>query len=147
MSVETHLLYAIHGPIVAALLVSPLFQHHKINTNEKSNDYFVSMVVEEFLKHKKIYIYWLSLGEPILLTKYHKSAGYQVERYTPCRVQHVHEGSESHPDPGAPAWNTVCHFSLEARKPTGRGGLRVHHAPTHSLPGRHGDDSMLLSFY
>lgn len=84
------------------------------------------------------FIYFLlSPGEPLLFTKYYKSVGDQVERHTPGRVQHVHEGSESHPDPGAPAGNTVCHYSLEAREPLSWGGLRVHHAHTNALPGRY----------
>lgn len=65
----------------------------------------------------------LSAGESFLFTKYYKSFGDQAERYTPGRVQHVHESSESHPDSGASAGNTVCNFSLEAREPAGWGGL------------------------
>ena len=74
-------------------------------------------------------------GEPLLLTKYHKSVGDKIERHPPGGVQHVHESGASHPDPGAPAGNTVCHFPLEAREQAGGGGLRVHHAHSHALPG------------
>lgn len=56
----------------------------------------------------------LSAGKPLLLTKYNKGVGDQVERHSPRRVQHVHEGSESHPHPGAAAWDTICHISMEA---------------------------------
>lgn len=163
MSVETHLLYAIHGPIVAALLVSlldpiynPLSRH---NVKEIHSSHMAAILVPKKYNTKKTgfwfcfsyivhpcnslcsLIMYISAGELILLTKYYKSVGNQVERHTSGRVQHVHEGSESHPDPGSPAGNSVCHFPLEAREPAGWGGLRVHHAHTHALPGRYQADS------
>lgn len=128
MSVETHLLYAVHGPIVAALLVSVLSRglSKKARGTHGSEQLLIMSVLCS-----------LSAGEPLLLTEYYPSAGDQAEGHTPCRVQHVHEGGESHSHPGAAARNPVCHFPLEAGEPAGWGGLRVHHAHTYALPGRY----------
>lgn len=132
MSVETHLLYAIHGPIVAALLVSLLIRCFR---TEKAHDESLYFYIH--LEFNSWFVFSFSVGQSLFPAKYYQSFGYQVARYAPGRVQHVHEGSESHPDPGSPAGNTVCHHSLEAGEPAGWWSLRVHNAHTHALPGRH----------
>lgn len=126
MSVETHLLYAVHGPIVAALLVSL-----RSNTVH-SLQYFIFLFF-----CKNLLLFQLSAGELIFPSKYYKSLGYQIKRHASSRVQHVHESSASHPHLGAFTGNTVCHFSLEARESAGRWSLRVCHAYTYALPGEH----------
>lgn len=132
MSVETHLLYAVHGPIVAALLVSLLDSIN--NPPEQHNPTDLMPIIAIGPVCLKFWMF-SPAGEPVLLTEHHKSVGDQVERHSPGGVQHVHEGGESHPDPGAAPRDTVCYFPLEAGEPPGGGSLRVHHAHTHALPG------------
>lgn len=99
---ETHLLYAVHGPIVAALLVS--LETHSI----------LFLQFATFL-----HCFQLSAGKFIFPSEYYKSVSYQVERHASSRVQHVHESSASHPHPGSLTGDTVCHFSLEAGESAG----------------------------
>lgn len=58
-------------------------------------------------------------GKPVLSAEHCKGLGDEAERYTPRRIEHVHEGSTSYTYSRALVRNPVRYISLEARKPFG----------------------------
>lgn len=64
-----------------------------------------------------------ALGQPVLSIEHSTSLGDETERYSPGRVQHVHEGGEGHPNSRALVRHSVRHFPLAAGEPPGRRDL------------------------
>lgn len=86
-------------------------------------------------------VFWSDLhhrvpaGQPVFSAQHCASADHQAEGDSSGRVQSLHEGSESHPHPGASAGDSVRAAALQTWGACLLWNIRLHHAHIDALPG------------